>query len=197
MKKTMFLLLLILSGLSNAQNQLPASPTTISPLLIGAKIPDTNLATMDGKMVSISELVKSKKTILVFYRGGWCPYCNAHLSALGEVESELMANGFQIIAISPDSPKSQEATKSKEKVNYILLSDSEGTFAKALGIAFQAPENYKSYLAKGSDGKNPGFLPVPSIFILDKDGSINFEYITPNFKHRISNELLLSVAKAL
>lgn len=197
MKKTIVLVLLILSNISNSQNQLPASPTAVSPLLIGAKVPEATLTSMDGKTVSVSELIKSKKTILVFYRGGWCPYCNAHLSALGEAESELLSQGYQIIAISPDSPDSQASTKVKDKVNYTLLSDSDGTFAKAFGIAFQAPDNYKPYLAKGSDGKNPGFLPVPSVFILDKEGSIVFEYITPDFKHRITNELLLAVVKAL
>ena len=197
MKKFIVLLSLIVSTIGTAQNELPNTAEGIAPLLIGAKIPNATLAAIDGKMVSISELMKSKKTILVFYRGGWCPYCNAHLSALGEVEAELLAKGYQIVAISPDSPKGLEATKSKDKVNYTLLSDSDGAFAKAFGIAFQAPEKYSSYLAKGSDGKNPGYLPVPSVFILDKEGAIVFEYITPDYKHRLSNELLLAVVNAL
>lgn len=197
MKKVLILFLLIVFAKSNAQNQLPNVATAISPLLIGAQIPELNLETIDGNLVNILKLIKSKKTILVFYRGGWCPYCNSHLSALGETEAELLAKGYQIVAISPDSPESLQATKSKDKVNFTLLSDSDGTFAKALGIAFQAPDNYKPYIAKGSDGKNPGYLPVPSLFILDTEGSIIFEYLSPDYKHRISNALLLSVVNAL
>jgi hypothetical protein len=43
------------------------------------------------------------------------------------------------------------------------LSDSNGELAKAMGIAFQAPENYKT--GKGSDGLNSTFLPIPSVLL--------------------------------
>jgi peroxiredoxin len=48
--------------------------------------------------------------------------------------------------------KELKATEEKDKVNYLLLSDSNGELAKAMGIAFQAPENYKTILAKDQMG---------------------------------------------
>ncbi|WP_333659450.1 peroxiredoxin family protein, partial [Flavobacterium sp.] len=98
-------------------------------------------------------------------------------------------------AISPDSSKSLQETKSKDEVNYTLLSDSKNNFSKAFGIAFEAPKNYEKYLLKGSDNVNSSIIPVPSVFILDKEGTILFEYIAPDYKHRLSNELLMAVAK--
>ena len=138
-----------------------------------------------------------KRTILVFYRGGWCPYCNLHLAALGEAEKELLDLGYQIVAISPDAPKNLKVTEEKDKVNYLLLSDSNGELAKAMGIAFQAPDKYKPIITKGSDGVNSNFLPVPSVFIVNLDGEIEFEHVTPDYKHRISNDLLVAAAKSL
>lgn len=185
-------------GLSvHAQNDLPKQATEITPLLIGEKIPNVTLKSVENTVVNLSELIRKKRTVLVFYRGGWCPYCNVHLAALAEAEKELLDLGYQIIAISPDAPKSLKNTDEKEKLNYLLLSDSLGELSKAVGIAFQAPENYKATIAKGSDGVNNSFLPVPAVFILNVNAEIEYEHISPNFKNRISNDLLIAVAKSL
>jgi peroxiredoxin len=196
--KKIFCLALFAIGLSvHAQNNLPKLATEIAPLLIGEKIPNVTLKSVENTDVNVTELISKKRTVLVFYRGGWCPYCNAHLAALGEAEKELLDLGYQIIAISPDAPKSLKVTDDKEKLNYLLLSDSTGELSRAVGIAFQAPENYKAIITKGSEGVNSSFLPVPAVFILNTNAEIEFEHITPNFKNRISNDLLIAVAKSL
>lgn len=105
--------------------------------------------------------------------------------------------GYQIVAISTDAPKNLKITEQKDKIKYLLFSDSKGELAKAIGIAFKAPDNYKPILIKGSDGVNNEFLPVPSVFIVNVASEIEFEHITADFKHRISNQLLLAAAKSL
>jgi peroxiredoxin len=197
MKKLVIFITAMLAQFSLAQSELPKSATEIAPLLIGEKAPNILLQTTDGKTVSFLETLGKDKTILVFYRGGWCPYCNQHLSALAEAEPALLKLGYKIIAISPDAAKNLEATKTKDKVKYTLLSDSENNFSKAFGIAFEAPKNYEKYLLKGSDNVNSNIIPVPSVFILDKEGTIIFEYIAPDYKQRLSVELLMAVAEAL
>jgi peroxiredoxin len=197
MKKILCIALLAIVSLVNAQNELPRTATDISPLLIGEKIDEITLKSVDNQDVKLAALFNKKRTVLVFYRGGWCPYCNLHLSALSEAEKTLLDLGYQIVAISPDSPENLKKTLEKDKVNYVLLSDSKGDLAQTMGIAFQAPENYKTTLSKGSDGVNSTFLPVPSVFIVNLKGEIEFEYITPDYKHRITNDLLIAVAKSL
>lgn len=197
MKKIICLALFAIGLSVHAQDDLPKQATEITPLLIGEKIPNVTLKSVENTDVDLMELISKKRTVLVFYRGGWCPYCNAHLAALAEAEKELLDLGYQIIAISPDAPKSLKVTDEKEKLNYLLFSDSLGELSKAVGIAFQAPENYKATIAKGSDGVNNSFLPVPAVFILNVNAEIEFEHISPNFKNRISNDLLIAVAKSL
>ena len=197
MKKIIYLALFAIGLSVHAQNDLPKQAIEIAPLLIGEKIPNVTLKSVENTDVDLTELISKKRTVLVFYRGGWCPYCNAHLAALGEAEKELLDLGYQIIAISPDAPASLKVTDDKEKLNYLLLSDSTGKLSKSVGIAFQAPENYKATIAKGSDGVNNSFLPVPAVFILNVNAEIEFEHIAPNFKNRISNDLLIAVAKSL
>lgn len=137
MKKLFFMLLATISFVANAQTALPKTANDIAPLLIGEKIPDLILKSAENKDTQLAALFKNKKTVLVFYRGGWCPYCNMHLSALAEAEKQILDLRYQIIAISPDTPENLKITAEKDKVKYTLLSDSKGELIKATGIALK------------------------------------------------------------
>ena len=191
------MLCLAFTSVANAQNAIANSATDITPLLIGEKIPYITLKTRDNTDVNISDSFKKKKSVLIFYRGGWCPYCNLHLQAMAEAEKQILDLGYQIIAISPDAPEKIKITEETDKVKYTLLSDSKGELINAVGIGFEAPANYKSIINVNSKGINTGFLPVPSVFVVNTKGEILFEYISPNFKRRITTELLVAVLKNL
>lgn len=83
----------------------PERAEDISPLLIGERIPAMILTDAAGKSVQMEKLFSEKPTILIFYRGGWCPYCNQQLSGLQEIEKEIIGLGYQIIAVSTDKPE--------------------------------------------------------------------------------------------
>lgn len=193
MRITVLAISMVWSSISYAQ--LPAKPEDISPLLVGEIIPNATVQTIDAKPVTINSLLRVKKTILIFYRGGWCPYCNLHLSEVGRIEKDLIALGYQVIAVSPDGPEKLKPTLEKAEISYTLLSDKSGELTKATGLAFKAPSNYDKLLIE-SQGKNAElFLPVPSLFILNEKSEILFEYINPNFKNRINGYLLLAAAR--
>lgn len=167
----------------------------ISPLLIGETIPPTGLYSMENKKILSDELFKEKPTVLLFYRGGWCPYCNAHLAAVGQITREIKALGYQILAVSPDSPEKLRESVEQQDLDYRLISDTQGKFSQAMGLAFRSPEKYRDMLSAFSGGGNTGFLPVPALFIVDRDGTILFEYISPDYKNRIEAPLLLQVVQ--
>lgn len=177
--------------------QLPENPEDISPLLVSETFPNVKVGATDGELTAFHSIVKEKPTVVIFYRGGWCPYCNAHLSEIGQKESEILELGYQVVAISPDKLENLEETAVKDEIKYKLFSDATGELTKAAGIAFKAPERYGNRLLDWSGGKNKGFLPVPSVFVLDTKGEILFEYINPNYKQRLSGELLLAVLQVL
>lgn len=175
---------------------IPQKPEDISPLLYGEKIPKAVLPDMSGNNFDLNKAVADKPTVLVFYRGGWCPYCSMQLSGLQEALPELEKLGYQLIAVSTDAPEGLMESASKEKLNYTLLSDADLSLSKQFGIAFKAPKGYWEMLPKTTGGKDVDLLlPVPSVFLLDKTGTIQFEYINPDFKQRLSAELLKVVAK--
>ncbi|QZT37026.1 AhpC/TSA family protein [Halosquirtibacter xylanolyticus] len=192
--KYLIVLFLFMAQLTSAQ--LPKDPKDISPLLIGENIPKVSVKKVDGTDIPMKDVLNSKKSVLVFYRGGWCPYCNLHLSELQKAESEILELGYQIVAISPDSPKNLQKTEEKDEIKYQLFSDANGELIKAMGIGFKAPFKYNLMLKSKSGGENEdSLLPVPSVFVVDENGTILFEYIDPDYKTRLSSKLLLAVLK--
>ncbi len=177
--------------------QIPEKAEDISPLLIGEIIPDVTLKAADATGHSTLEIISEKPAVILFYRGGWCPYCNAHLADIQGAESEIINLGFQIIAISPDSPENLQATDEKNQLSYRLYSDSYGTLMKAMGIAFRARERSFQKLMRYSAGLNKSLLPVPSVFVVDTSGIIEFEYINPNYRTRLGSDFLLAVLREL
>lgn len=189
--------IITLNFTTNLKAQVPMNAEDISPLLIGEQFPEANLLNIEGENVLLQDILKEKPTVLVFYRGGWCPYCNNQLSSLAEAEKEIIDLGYQIIAISPDHLESLKPTVEDDKLNYNIYSDSGAALIQAIGIGFETPEKAKGYIFKKTNKEATDILPVPAVFILDTKGKILFEYINPDYSTRLSSELLLASLKAL
>ncbi|MCC6235823.1 MAG: redoxin domain-containing protein, partial [Verrucomicrobiales bacterium] len=65
----------------------------LKPLQIGSTVPEVTLRSEDDREVKLGELVKTKPTVLIFYRGGWCPFCTKHLQALAGIQEEVRSAG--------------------------------------------------------------------------------------------------------
>ena len=177
-------------------NKIPTKANDVSPLLIGERIPNIKVTSTQGESVSIKKIVSKKKTLLIFYRGGWCPFCTMHLQAVSGMKDKITKMGYQIVAISPDSFQYAKKSYQQIKSNYEIYSDASGELMQGMGIAFQQ-NSYQKRLKNRSDNLNKNnLLPVPSIFVLDKGGKILFEYINPNYSTRIKQSLLLNVLKS-
>jgi len=174
----------------------------IHPILVGMKVPDVVLADVNGKEVKLYSLLEKKPTVLIFYRGGWCPYCNLQMEQLHTIESDVLKEGYQIVAIGADRPENVEKSIEKHDLHYTLLSDSTMSAAKAFGLAFRVDketvERQKKFGVdlEAASGLSHHILPVPAVFIIQKDGSIIFEYVNPNFKVRLNAQVLLAILKA-
>lgn len=188
-----------------AATAIAPSPEQVTPLLNGLTIPAVSLTTADNKAVALTELVQQKPSILVFYRGGWCPYCNAQLTALRDIEPQLNKLGYQLIAITPDSVasinKSLQDTGGN-KLNYTLLSDSNFAASSAFGLAYYLDDKtaaaYKGKLGSlitTEAGTEKVVLPVPAVYIVNTAGEAVFSYVHINYKTRLHSELLLKAAE--
>ena len=174
------------------------------PLKIGMKIPEADLKTIDGSTVKITEFLSQKPTLLIFYRGSWCPFCNMHLAKLQEYESQIIDLGIQILAISPDLAENLQKSVDKNQLTYTLLSDSKLELTQKMGLAYRVSgrivTRYKERgivdLAEASGEDHLG-LPVPAAYLVDQEGLVQYSYVNPNYKVRIDPEVLMVVAKSM
>lgn len=194
MRGTIIIALLFI--ILNVQAQAPTKPEDISPILIGEVVPDMQLYTSSGDSMSLKSIV-NKPTVLVFYRGGWCPYCNAHLSELNTIENDIIKLGYQVVAISPDDIINLPETADKVKMKYQVYSDKGAKLIQALGLGFKLEDAYRGRIARNTKGEVAQVLPVPAALILDEKGTVVMEYIRPDIKSRIPGRLLLAVLQGL
>lgn len=171
----------------------------VKPLSKGDALPELVLRTAAGKDYDLGKAVARKPAVLIFYRGGWCPYCTKHLMALQEAEPKIKAAGYQILAISPDRPEKLQATQDEQELGYTLLSDSDMKAAKAFGLAFvvdeKTRETYKGYgidLVEAS-GRDHYMLPVPAVYVVNQAGKITYAFAEEDYKVRLEPEKLLKV----
>jgi thiol-disulfide isomerase/thioredoxin len=85
----LFILFLIVPAKALDRTQIADTALNVTPLLIGQSAPNSKLKTVDGDPVSLKALTMQKPTVLIFYRGGWCPYCNRQLAGLKDLEGDL------------------------------------------------------------------------------------------------------------
>lgn len=175
----------------------------VSPLMIGETVPAGPLQTVDGHPFDLLEAAKDDRLAIIYYRGGWCPYCNHQLAELNQVYKELLSLDFRIVAISPDSPEMLKKGLEDDPVHFTLLSDSTMETAKAFGIAYKVSdpmlEKLESYNIdiEAASGQTHHLLPVPSVFLIGKDGVIDFVYVNPDYTTRLDPRVLLEEARVL
>mgnify|MGYP003513400298 FL=1 len=181
----------------------PQSDRAVAPLLLGNALPDVELRTLEGAPIALKDAVGGKPAALVFYRGGWCPYCNLQLSGLRLIRKDLDALGFQLIAISPDTPAELKKTLDKEALDYRLLSDSSAAAMRAFGVGYEVDaETLKKLSGYGIDlekasGERHHVLPVPSVYLVDAKGTLQFSYVHPDYTVRLPEEVVLAAARAI
>lgn len=187
----------------HARADIPNDPAQVQPLVVGTRAPLFSAQSTAGATRRFSPDGYRKPTVVIFYRGGWCPYCNTQLSELHTVEQKLRARGFEIVFLSTDQPKLLYSSLKAADIHYTLLSDSHLEAARAFHVAYRVND---ATLAKmrdygvdldASTGNSQHELPVPAVFIIDTSGTIRFVYSNPDYTIRLGADALWAAAREL
>jgi peroxiredoxin len=162
-------------------------------LKAGDPMPEFELPSIEGTLVSSADLLARGPLVLSFFRGGWCPYCRLELKALQETLPEIGHQGATLAAITPDSGSAFAATKRANELGFQVLSDLDNGVGLTFGIIFRIPPAIKElYLRLGIDlgarhGNATGewLLPLPATYIVDRRGVIRHAELDPDFKRRM------------
>jgi peroxiredoxin len=151
------------------------------PVTVGEEAPNFTLEDIKGDPVTLSSARGTMPTVLVFFRGYWCPFCAhqlAELRALVKAGEQL-----RLLAVSVDDhEKSRQlvekiAADGKGSVNYPLLSDPDHKVIDAYGLHDPA-----------YDGKRFDGIPHPAVYVIDKNGRVAWAKVESDYKVRLSNE---------
>ena len=180
-----------------------AQPSTVPEP--GADMPDGDLLDARGRPTSLREASAGRPAVVVFYRGGWCPYCNLALRTYqSQVVPALTERGVTLIAISPQKPDGSLSTQETNELTFTVLSDPGNQVAAQLGIltsptdgALLSQRQLGLELAeRNADGT--ATLPMPTTVLLDADGVIRWIDVHPDYTTRTEpGQILDAVSAAL
>ncbi len=177
--------------MNNATNALAQSGITKNALKTGDTIKDFTLNNVTNNPVNLSNSLKSKRVVLSFYRGGWCPYCNMELKALQNILPEIEANNAELIAISPELPDQSLTTSEKNEISFQVLSDVDNKVAKDFGLTFKMPKDLQDLYTNEfniqvdkHNGNTDYELPLAATYIINENGKIIYDFVTERYTER-------------
>jgi peroxiredoxin len=157
-----------------------------------------------GTPVTLDELVAAGPAVVVFYRGGWCPYCNLALRTYQQqLLPELAAFGARLVAVSPQPPDQSLSTAEKAGLEFTVLSDPGSRLARRIGISFQqADDVLAAQRTLGLDlaqvnAEGSTQLPRPTVLIVDTDRTVRFVDVQPDYTARTEVADILAALDAL
>ena len=194
----------IIETMHRATAELVASGVAKRGHKVGGKAASFVLNDPDGKAVSLAELLSDGPLVLTFYRGVWCPYCNADLQALQAALPKLETYGVKLVAISPQTAPNSRRSQRDNKLTFPILSDPGNEVAAAFGLRFKLPDYladlYKNVFKNDLavvNGDQSWTLPMPMRFVVALDGTILYAEVNPDYTRRPDPEELMPALQKL
>ena len=180
-----------MSAFAREQAELAAggAPAGIAPA--GTVLRDADLLDMHGTPTTLYAAAGDGTSVLVFYRGAWCPYCNIALSAYQEQLLPLLTGrGIPLVAVSPQKPDGSLTMQQKNDLAFTVVSDPGNAIATRLGILTRPSEEARAaQLQFGLDlasvnADGTVTLPMPATVILDASRTVRWIDVHPDYSTR-------------
>ncbi len=196
-----------LCSIVGAADKLNIAPSAeaVKPVQVGQPAPGFTVQKVDGSDYRFDPMNRQQPTVIITFRGGWCPFCNVQLQELRHVVPELKASGYEVLFLSSDRPEILYSSLKDEnqELDYTILSDANMQAASALGIAFKIPAKDIERMAgaglnlEKTTGNTLHALPVPAVFIVDESGVVRFAYVNPDYRVRLAADEVRAAAVGL
>ncbi len=110
-----------------------------------------------GHTLSVPDVFDGGYGVVLFYRGSWCPYCNAQLRAFQRATDDLAEVGASVVALSVDDEATTAALIAKHRLTFPVGHSADAAAVSAATGAFVDPKG--------------GFLQSTG-FVLDPNGNV-------------------------
>ena len=129
--------------------------------VIGSKIGeipyDFTVVSTEGKAIRLSDLVKEKKPIIVYFMATWCPYCAEDYAVLSKIYKDY-ENNITFISISLDVSE-----------NVLELAEYKKRYPKLKSMIFAPGQNQILI--------DYGITKTTSKYVIGKNGTIIYRSI--------------------
>jgi peroxiredoxin len=106
----------------------------------GDPFPRLTIDTTDGQALTIPDAFAGEFAVVLFYRGAWCPYCNAQLRAFERAGQALADNGIRVAALSVDDKETTAALVARHQLTFPVGYGADAKAVAALTGAFVNPD---------------------------------------------------------
>lgn len=191
----------VMGAFGKEQAHLAATGTPAAVIEVGATLPDADLLDPHGNPTTLYRAIGDEVTVVVFYRGAWCPYCNIALKTYQTtLVPELARRNVGLAAISPQAPDGSLSMTEKNELTFAVLSDPGNQLARVAGI-LTAPSDAAraAQLQLGLDLTTVNAdatvtLPMPTTIIVDTDRVVRWIDVHPDYSTRSeSNQILTAL----
>jgi peroxiredoxin len=170
----------------------------------GEPFPDFALVDPSGAERTSAALLAAGPLVLVFFRGGWCEYCDATMHAYDAIVPDITAAGATLVGVVPESPATLAATRAAKGLSFELLADLGARLARLCGLDTElTPGQIALYRReRGLDlpARHAGTgweLPVPAAYVIDPAGTVVLAHADADYTRRAEPRDLLAAVRGL
>ena len=193
---------------------LPATAEDTTPLKTGDRAPAFTVRTVDDEPFEFDPDNLQRPTILISFRGGWCPYCNLQLATYNARLDEIRATGANLVAITPEQAEgadvfldSDAPPSAKDSIvrapNFDVLHDNANQLARKYGLVFTLPQAHAklfelmNFEIEKATGDSSYTFPDPATYIIDVDGIIHWAFVPNNYRKRAEPDEIIKQLNTL
>jgi peroxiredoxin len=192
------------SGLSAAIERLRMMQLAEHSLAAGDVFPDFELPDETDRLVSSAELLDRAPLVLVFFRGGWCPYCSATMAELERIRPEIEAAGAALIGIVPARKEELARIRAERGLGFQLLSDQGGRLARLCDVSYSMSTAQIAYYRDLCGIDIPALaadteweLPLPATYVVGRDGVVTYAFAAADWAERAEPQAILEAVRVL
>lgn len=189
--------------LCRAEKQVAAGGADQAMLQPGDRAPGFVLIDQNGASTRLADYLALGPVVLLFSRGGWCPFCTLQLRAWQDALPRLQRAGGSLLAIFPQRVEVCGRTVERDLLAYPVLSDPGGTVAESFGVTVDLPELARPiFLRLGHDlprinGTGTWRVPLSSTFVVAADSRIALSHADLALPNRLDPNAAIRAVRDL
>jgi peroxiredoxin len=175
---------------ARAVSELKSHQLAANILPIGAQVPQFELQDHNGTTVRSSDLLATRRLVLCFIRGRWCPFCVGQMEAMNPIAPQIEQLGATLAAISPQTVKQSFFMHDQHKLRFPLLADAGNKTAHEFHLTYRINDEQQALYQHTFvnlpfiNGDASWELPIPATYIVDRDATILYASANEDYSER-------------